>query len=547
MEKDFVLVKNFIDDFVAEDRADGKVKDDVVCTRVPPEPNGYLHLGHVKSVCINFGIARRNGGKCFLYFDDTNPVKEKDEFVQAIKGDINWLGFEWDKLYFASDHYEDLYNVAEHLIKEGKAFVCDLTPQEMKDYRGTLTEPGKESPYRNRSVEENLDLFRRMRAGEFPEGARTLRAKIDMASPILCMRDPVIYRIMYVSHHRTGDKWCIYPMYDFASPLLDAFEGVSHSLCGPEFEERRPLYNWSVENADLFTHPPRQIEFAKINVKNVILGKRYLKKLVEDGTVSGWDDPRMPTIAGMRRRGYTPEALKEFVNVTGVAKAQSESDYAVLEHCVREDLKPSAVRMAVTKPVKLVIDNYEGEEWLEIANYNAEGSDTRKVRFSKELFIESDDFMQNPIPKYHRLYPGNDVRLKGAYIVHCTSCQENASEVVVHAEYYPDTKSGGESTRKCKGTIHWVSVKDAVPATFRLYDQLIDESADESLPIEEKLNSNSLVELKGYVEASLASASVGDRFQFIRNGYFVKDPDSTDDNPVWNRIVGLKDKFNVKK
>ncbi|MGN1100277.1 MAG: glutamine--tRNA ligase, partial [Christensenellales bacterium] len=504
---------------------------------------------HIKSICINFGLARRYGGKCFLYFDDTNPEKEKDEYVQAIKNDITWLGFEWDKMYFASDHYQDLFDIAVDLIKAGKAFVCDLTPAEMKEYRGTLTEPGRESPYRSRSVEENLDLFYRMKNGEFEEGKCTLRAKIDMSSPILCMRDPVIYRIMYVNHHRTGDKWCIYPMYDFASPLLDALEGVTHSLCGPEFEERRPLYNWSVNEPGIFSAPPRQIEFAKINVKNVVLGKRYLKKLVESGTVSGWDDPRMPTIAGMRRRGYTPEALKEFVNITGVSKALSEVDYGMLEHCVREDLKESTeTRMVVSEPVRLVIDNYEGEEYVDVQNGTTPEFGERKVLFSKELYIENDDFSQNPPPKYFRLFVGNEVRLKGAYIVKCTGFEQTENGLVVHAEYDKTSKSGTDATRKVKGTIHWVSVKDAVPVTIRLYDQLIDEEkANSDADILDKINENSLVIRHGFAESAIKSAKVGEGYQFLRTGYFIKDADSErEDAPVFNKIVGLKDKFRFK-
>ena len=528
MEKKFDLVRNFIDDCIEEDIGAGKASYGKICTRVPPEPNGYLHLGHIKSICINFGLARRYGGKCFLYFDDTNPEKEKDEYVQAIKNDITWLGFEWDKMYFASDHYQDLFDIAVGLIKAGKAFVCDLTPAEMKEYRGTLTEPGRESPYRNRSVEENLDLFYRMKNGEFEEGKCTLRAKIDMSSPILCMRDPVIYRIMYVNHHRTGDKWCIYPMYDFASPLLDALEGVTHSLCGPEFEERRPLYNWSVNEPGIFSAPPRQIEFAKINVKNVVLGKRYLKKLVESGTVSGWDDPRMPTIAGMRRRGYTADALKEFVNLSGVSKALSEVDYGMLEHCVREDLKESTqTRMVVSEPIKLVIDNYEGEEYVDVQNGTTPEFGERKVLFSKELYIENDDFSQNPPPKYFRLFVGNEVRLKGAYIVKCTGFEQTENGLVVHAEYDKTSKSGTDATKKVKGTIHWVSVKDAVPVTVRLYDQLIDEEkANSDVDILDKINVNSLVIRHGFAESAIKNAKVGERYQFLRTGYFIKDEDS---------------------
>lgn len=541
----FVLTDNFIFDYIDEDIASGKAKADGICTRVPPEPNGYLHLGHVKSICINFGTAMRYDGKCFLYFDDTNPVKEKDEFVQSIQEDIAWLGFEPYKVYFASDHYQDLYDIAVKLIKAGKAYVCNLTQDEVREYRGTLTTPGKESPYRNRSIEENLDLFTRMKNGEFPEGYCTLRAKIDMASPILCMRDPVIYRIMYVSHHRTGDKWCIYPMYDFASPLLDALEGVTHSLCGPEFEERRPLYNWSTSSLGLFPTPPRQIEFAKINVSDVILGKRYLKNLVETGIVAGWDDPRMPTIAGMRRRGYPAEALKSFINTTGVSKALSEVDFALLEHCVRDELQKSTdCKMAVVDPIKLVIDNYEGEEELSVPNRPGEGAEERKVKFTKELYIDSDDFKIDPPPKYFRLFVGQEVRLNRAYIIKCTSYEETDEGLVVHADYYPDSKSGGECTRKVKGTIHWVSAKYAKPATIRLYDKLIDDSIEGD--VQDKLNKDSLIVKRGFVEPSLADCKTGERYQFMRTGYFIKDADSTEQNPVFNRIIGLKDKYKAQ-
>ena len=540
-EVKFELVKSFINDEIDKDIESGRISG-AVCTRVPPEPNGYLHLGHVKSICINFGIARAYGGKCFLYFDDTNPTKEKDEYVQAIKNDIAWLGFAPDKEYFASDHYQDLFDIAVHLIKKGKAFVCDLSPDEMREYRGTLTEPGRESPYRNRSVEENLELFYRMKDGEFPEGACTLRAKIDMASPILCMRDPVIYRIMYVEHHRTGNEWCIYPMYDFASPLLDALEGVTSSLCGPEFEERRPLYNWSVNEADRFEYKPHQIEFAKINIKNVILGKRYLKRLVESGTVNGWDDPRMPTISGVRRRGYPAAALREFINTTGVSKALSEVDYALLEHCVREELKRTTeCRMSVINPIKLVIDNYKGTEILNVENGEDKG--TREVSFSNTLYIEAEDFMAEPTPKYFRLFVGNDVRLKGAYIVNCTAYEtDKDGNITVHCTYYEDSKSGSDCTRKAKGTIHWIDTATAVPAEFKLYEQLIDEdkTAEDAF---DRIADNSVTVKHGYIEKGLLSAKVNDCFQMLRIGYFIKDKDSAADMPVFNRIVSLKDSF----
>lgn len=547
MDNEFVLVKNFIEDNIDADLKDNKVPDNIVKTRMPPEPNGYLHLGHLKSACINFGLASKFGGKCFLYFDDTNPGKESDEFVQAIKNDLHWLGFEWDKEYFASDHYDDLFDIAVQLIKEGKAFVCDLTADQMHEYRGTLTEPGKESPYRNRSVEENLDLFMRMKNGEFPDGTRTLRVKIDMASPIMCMRDPVIYRIMHKSHHRTGDKWCIYPMYDYASPILDAIAGVTHSLCGPEFEERRPLYNWSVESSGRFPNPPRQIEFARLNVKNVVLGKRFLKRLVENGVVNGWDDPRMATIAGMRRRGYPPEALKEFINNTGISKANSECEYEYLEHFIRDYLKThTEIKMVIPDPIKLVIDNYEGEEIVEVESTVGDEPIKRKVTFGKELYIDASDFMIEPPKKYFRMFVGNEVRLKGAYIVKCTSYEETPDGIVVHCEYDPETRSGGTSTKKVKGTIHWVNQKDAVPVELRMYDMLIDPEKPECEDAADRLNENSLIIKQGYAEPSINDANVGDKFQFMRVGYFVKDQDSNSDKTVFNKIVGLKDSYKPK-
>jgi len=547
MDNEFVLVKNFIEDNIDADLKDNKVPDNIVKTRMPPEPNGYLHLGHLKSACINFGLASKFGGKCFLYFDDTNPGKESDEFVQAIKNDLHWLGFEWDKEYFASDHYDDLFDIAVQLIKEGKAFVCDLTADQMHEYRGTLTELGKESPYRNRSVEENLDLFMRMKNGEFPDGTRTLRVKIDMASPIMCMRDPVIYRIMHKSHHRTGDKWCIYPMYDYASPILDAIAGVTHSLCGPEFEERRPLYNWSVESSGRFPNPPRQIEFARLNVKNVVLGKRFLKRLVENGVVNGWDDPRMATIAGMRRRGYPPEALKEFINNTGISKANSECEYEYLEHFIRDYLKThTEIKMVIPDPIKLVIDNYEGEEIVEVESTVGDEPIKRKVTFGKELYIDASDFMIEPPKKYFRMFVGNEVRLKGAYIVKCTSYEETPDGIVVHCEYDPETRSGGTSTKKVKGTIHWVNQKDAVPVELRMYDMLIDPEKPECEDAADRLNENSLIVKQGYAEPSINDANVGDKFQFMRVGYFVKDQDSNSDKTVFNKIVGLKDSYKPK-
>ena len=547
MDNEFVLVKNFIEDYINEDLKAGNVLNNAVKTRIPPEPNGYLHLGHVKSACINYGIAKKFDGECFLYFDDTNPGKESDEFVQAIKEDLRWLGVEWTKEYFASDYYDELFDIAVQLIKDGKAFVCDLTPEEMSEYKGDFNRPGKESPYRNRSVEENLDLFMRMKNGEFPEGSHTLRVKIDMASPIICMRDPVIDRIMHKTHHRTGDKWCIYPMYDYASPILDAIGGVTHSLCGPEFEERRPLYNWSVASSGRFPNPPRQIEFEKLNVKNVVLGKRFLKRLVEEGVVSGWDDPRMATIAGMRRRGYPAEALLEFINNTGISKAKSECEYDYLEHFVRDYLKThTETKMAVSDPIKLVIDNYEGEEIVQIESTVGENPEKRDVIFGKELYIDASDFMVEPPKKYFRMYVGNEVRLKGAYIVKCTGYEETDEGLVVHCEYDPETKSGGTSTKKVKGTIQWVNSKYAIPCEMRMYDMLIDPEKPESDDAADRLNENSLVVKNGFVEPSLADAAQGDKFQFIRLGYFVKDRDSTPEKPVFNRIVSLKDSYKPK-
>ena len=469
--------RNFIEQMIDKDLEDGVYQS--VCTRFPPEPNGYLHIGHAKSILLNYGIAKKYQGTFHMRFDDTNPTKERVEFVESIKEDILWLGADWgDHLHFASDYFERMYEAAVSLIKKGKAYVCDLNAEEIREYRGTLTEPGKESPYRNRSVEENLQLFESMRAGEVPDGAKVLRAKIDMASSNMNMRDPVIYRVAHMSHHNTGDKWCIYPMYDFAHPLEDAFEGVTHSLCTLEFEDHRPLYDWVVQEVG-FEYPPRQIEFAKLYLTNVVTGKRYIKKLVEDGIVDGWDDPRLVSIAALRRRGYTPESIQMFVNLCGISKAQSSVDYAMLEYCVREDLKLKKTRMmAVLDPIKLVIDNYpEGQtEELELIN-NLENEElgTRKVTFSRELYIEREDFMEEPPKKYFRLFPGNEVRLMQAYFVKCESFvkDENGRVVEVHCTYDPETKSGsGFTGRKVKGTIHWVSAQDAVQAQVRLYDHV---------------------------------------------------------------------------
>lgn len=546
--------RNFIEQMIDKDLEDGVYQS--VCTRFPPEPNGYLHIGHAKSILLNYGIAKKYQGTFHMRFDDTNPTKERVEFVESIKEDILWLGADWgDHLHFASDYFERMYEAAVSLIKKGKAYVCDLNAEEIREYRGTLTEPGKESPYRNRSVEENLQLFESMRAGEVPDGAKVLRAKIDMASSNMNMRDPVIYRVAHMSHHNTGDKWCIYPMYDFAHPLEDAFEGVTHSLCTLEFEDHRPLYDWVVQEVG-FEYPPRQIEFAKLYLTNVVTGKRYIKKLVEDGIVDGWDDPRLVSIAALRRRGYTPESIQMFVNLCGISKAQSSVDYAMLEYCVREDLKLKKTRMmAVLDPIKLVIDNYpEGQtEELELIN-NLENEElgTRKVTFSRELYIEREDFMEEPPKKYFRLFPGNEVRLMQAYFVKCESFvkDEDGRVVEVHCTYDPETKSGsGFTGRKVKGTIHWVSAQDAVQAQVRLYENIIDEekgvyNEDGSL----NLNPNSLTVKQAYVEPALAQAGPGESFQFVRNGYYCVDAkDSREGAVVFNRIVSLKSSFKLPK
>ena len=546
--------RNFIEQMIDKDLEDGVYQS--VCTRFPPEPNGYLHIGHAKSILLNYGIAKKYHGTFHMRFDDTNPTKERVEFVESIKEDILWLGADWgDHLHFASDYFERMYEAAVSLIKKGKAYVCDLNAEEIREYRGTLTEPGQESPYRTRSVEENLQLFESMRAGEVPDGAKVLRAKIDMASSNMNMRDPVIYRVAHMSHHNTGDKWCIYPMYDFAHPLEDAFEGVTHSLCTLEFEDHRPLYDWVVQEVG-FEYPPRQIEFAKLYLTNVVTGKRYIKKLVEDGIVDGWDDPRLVSIAALRRRGYTPESIQMFVNLCGISKAQSSVDYAMLEYCVREDLKLKKTRMmAVLDPIKLVIDNYpEGQtEELELIN-NLENEElgTRKVTFSRELYIEREDFMEEPPKKYFRLFPGNEVRLMQAYFVKCESFvkDEDGRVVEVHCTYDPETKSGsGFTGRKVKGTIHWVSAQDAVQAQVRLYENIIDEekgvyNEDGSL----NLNPNSLTVKQAYVEPALAQAGPGESFQFVRNGYYCVDAkDSREGAMVFNRIVSLKSSFKLPK
>ena len=546
---------NFIKNIIIDDLETGKHKS--IVTRFPPEPNGYLHIGHAKSICLNFGLAKEFGGKVNMRFDDTNPTKEDVEYVDSIKNDVNWLGFNWDNLFFASDYFDEMYNRAVLLIKKGKAFVCDLNADQIREYRGTLTEPGKESPYRNRSVEENLDLFERMKNGEFADGEKVLRAKIDMASPNINFRDPVIYRIAHATHHNTGDKWCIYPMYSFAHPLEDAIEGITHSICTLEFEEQRPLYDWVVRECEMES-VPRQIEFARLNMTNTVMSKRKLKLLVDNNVVDGWDDPRIPTISGLRRRGYTPESIRNFCAEIGVAKADSTVDSQLLDFFLREDLQPKApLAMAVLRPVKLVIDNYSEDqvEVLEVENHaKDETKGKRKVTFSKELYIEQEDFMEEPVKKYFRLFPGNEVRLKGAYFVKCTGCvkDENGNVVEVHCTYDPETK-GGESNdgRKVKSTIHWVDSKTAVPAEFRLFEPLILDDIEENKGKDflDQINPNSLEVLEGFVEETqLKGAQPLDKFQFFRNGFFSVDTKyTTDSKMVFNRIVPLKSKFKLNK
>ena len=547
--------KNFIEQMIDKDLAEGVY--DTVHTRFPPEPNGYLHIGHAKAILLSYGIAKKYGGKFNLRFDDTNPTKEKTEFVESIKADVQWLGADWeDRLFFASDYFEQMYEAAVKLIKKGKAYVCDLTADKIREYRGTLTEPGKESPYRNRSVEENLKLFEEMRAGKYADGEKVLRAKIDMASPNMNMRDPVIYRVAHMTHHNTGDKWCIYPMYDFAHPIEDAIEGITHSLCTLEFEDHRPLYDWVVRELE-YPMPPRQIEFAKLYLTNVVTGKRYIKKLVEEGIVDGWDDPRLVSIAALKRRGFTPESIKMFVDLCGISKSQSSVDYAMLEYCIREDLKMKRPRlMAVLDPIKLVIDNYpEGQvEYLDAAN-NLENEElgSRKIPFCRELYIEREDFMEEPPKKYFRLFPGNEVRLMHAYFVKCESFvkDENGKVIEVHCTYDPETKAGsGFTGRKVKGTIHWVPAPYAITAQVRLYENIIDEekgvyNEDGSL----NLNPNSLTVVENaYLEPGFEGAKPYDSFQFVRNGFFCVDAkDTTPEKLVFNRIVSLKSSFKLPK
>ncbi|MNO32795.1 Glutamine--tRNA ligase [compost metagenome] len=547
---------NFIKNIITEDINSGKV--DTVVTRFPPEPNGYLHIGHAKAIWINFTLADEFKGRTHLRFDDTNPVKEDTEYVNSIKEDVKWLGFEWEELHFASDYFEEMYNRAVVLIKKGKAFVDDLSADQIRETRGTLTEPGQNSPYRDRSVEENLDLFSRMRAGEFKDGEKVLRAKIDMASPNINLRDPVIYRIVHASHHNTGDTWCIYPMYTYAHPLEDAIEGVTHSLCSTEFEDQRPFYDWTIAETEM-PNVPHQYEFGRLNLEQTVTSKRKLKMLVDEGVVDGWDDPRMPTISGLRRRGYTPEAIKAFVFETGISKAYGSIDLKMLEHFIREDLKLKAPRtMAVVDPLKVVITNYpEGQTELLEAENNSENPEmgNRQIPFSREIYIEREDFMENPPSKYFRLFPGNEVRLKHAYFIKCNDVIKDAdgNVVEIHCTYDPETKSGsGFTGRKVKGTIHWVDAGQAVPAEFRLYEPLIlDEEVEEGQEEKnflDKLNPNSLVIQHGYVEPGMKDAQPQDKFQFFRHGYFNVDPKySTPGHPVFNLIVSLKSSFQLPK
>ena len=547
--------RNFIEDIIDKDIAEGRTKK--VITRFPPEPNGYLHIGHAKSILLNYGLAKEYGGQFNLRFDDTNPTKEKTEFVESIKADVEWLGADFgDRCFFASNYFGEMYEAAIKLIKKGKAFVCDLSADEIREYRGTLTEPGKNSPYRERSIEENLDLFERMKNGEFPDGSKVLRAKIDMSSPNMNMRDPVIYRIARMTHHNTGDDWCIYPMYDFAHPIEDAVEGITHSICTLEFEDHRPLYDWVVRELE-YENPPKQIEFAKLYLTNVVTGKRYIKKLVDNGIVDGWDDPRLVTISALRRRGYTPESIKLFMELSGVTKSNASSDYAMLEYCIRETLKLEKKRvMAILDPVKLVITNFpEGEtEWLDAPhNLENEALGSRKLAFTRELYIEREDFMIDPPKKYFRLFPGNEVRLMNAYFVTCTGydVDEDGKVTEIRCTYDPETKSGnGFEGRKVKGTIHWVSASHAVPCEVRLYENIVDEekgvyNEDGEL----NLNPNSLTVIKdALVEESLKGTTEVEQYQFVRNGFFCLDSkDSKPEMPVFNRIVSLKSSYNPNK
>lgn len=541
---------NFIHNIIDEDLKNGKYGDKVY-TRFPPEPNGYLHIGHAKSICLNFSTAIKYNGKCNLRYDDTNPVKEDVEYVRSIEEDVKWLGFQWDERLWASDYFEKMYDSAVILIKKGKAYVDDLSQDEIRNLRGTLTSPGKNSPYRDRRVEENLRLFEEMKDGKYENGAKVLRAKIDMSSPNINMRDPVIYRISHNSHHNTGDTWCIYPMYTFAHPIEDAIEGITHSICTLEFEDQRPFYNWVLKEVGSWKTPPQQIEFARLNLTNTIMSKRHLKKLVDEGVVTGWDDPRMPTIAGIRRRGYTPEAIRNFCDKIGVSKANSTVDISLLEHCIRDELqgKVSSVNV-VENPIKVIITNYPEDktEYMEMENNrNNEALGNRTVPFSRELWIDGDDFMEVPVKKYFRLFPGNEVRFKGAYFITCREVvkDENGNVKELLCTYDPETRSGsGFEGRKVKGTIHWVDAKTAVPVTIRNYDYLFVEN-DQG---EEVFNENSLYETVGYAEPSITNAKAGDRYQFFRHGYYIADSElTTDDNKIFNKIVGLKSSFKVKK
>ena len=541
--------KNFIEEFIQQDIQEKGLSH--IQTRFPPEPNGYLHIGHAKALFIDFSMAEKFGGSCNLRFDDTNPTKEDEEFVDAIQEDIRWLGFHWDHVFFGSDYFDTCYELAVKLIKKGVAYVCDLSKDEMREYRGTLTEPGRNSPWRDRSVEENLDLFERMKNGEFPDGSRTLRAKIDMASPNMNMRDPAMYRIIHMRHHHTGDKWCIYPMYDFAHPIQDAIEGVTHSLCSLEYEDHRPLYDWVVEQCE-FEHKPRQIEFARLNLTNTMMSKRYLRRLVEEGHVAGWDDPRMPTLCGLRRRGYTAESIRDFLTRVGVAKADSVVETAMLEHCVREDLNAHAHRMiAVLDPIRLVVENWpEGKtEAVAMENLPSDpAAGSRTLTFGRELYIQREDFSYDPPKKYFRLKPDGEVRLKGAYIVKCTRYEtdEAGNVTTVYCTYDPESHSG-EGQRKVKGTLHWLSKEDAVPAEFRLYEDLLLPETPENAQLDftQRLNPDSMVRKQGFVEPALAACAPGCRYQFMRVGYFCSDLDHTPAAPVFNRIVGLKDSFKM--
>lgn len=543
------ISNNFIHNFIDKDLEDGVYKE--VYTRFPPEPNGYLHIGHAKAICVNFTTALKYNGKCNLRYDDTNPVKEDVEYVDAIEEDIKWLGFKWEKQLWASSYFETMYDAAVALIKKGKAFVDDLTAEQIKEYRGTLKEPGKESPFRNRSVEENLALFEDMRAGKFADGEKVLRAKIDMSSPNINMRDPVIYRIAHATHHNTGDEWCIYPMYDFAHPIEDAIEGITHSLCSLEFEDHRPLYNWVLDEVGFWENPPRQIEFARLNLTGTVMSKRLLKGLVDDGVVEGWDDPRMPTIAGLRRRGYTPEAIRDFCERIGVAKANSTVESSLLEHCVREDLQDKVEsRNVVENPIKVVITNYPEDktEMVEIENNkNVPEMGVREIPFSNELYVDGEDFMEVPAKKYFRLFPGNEVRFKGAYFIKCEEVikNEDGSIKELRCTYDPATRSGLDFTeRKVKGTIHFVDAKTAVQIKIREYDQLlIEDENGELVP-----NEASKVEKIAYAEPALADAKAGERFQFFRHGYYIADSKlNTEDEKVFNKIVGLKSSYKPNK